>query len=57
VAYNSNSNAGDGRLTMRDVSAVFYLGCDECSETIKTVDTDYVLDLMNVWANTYENED
>lgn len=25
----------DGRLTMRDVETQFYLGCEECSETLK----------------------
>jgi hypothetical protein len=28
------SGVADGRLTMRDVVTEFYLGCEECSETL-----------------------
>lgn len=38
----------DGRLTMRDVETQFYLGCDECSETLITgVTADQVLPVLN----------
>jgi hypothetical protein len=28
----------DGRICMREVGPIFYLGCDECSETIRVID-------------------
>lgn len=28
------NSVADGRLTMRDVETQFYLGCEECSETV-----------------------
>lgn len=34
VHPHNNSGVADGRLTMRDVETIFYLGCDHCSETL-----------------------
>lgn len=37
------NTVADGRLTMRDVETQFYLGCEECSETlIHSVSADQV---------------
>lgn len=37
------NTVADGRLTMRDVETQFYLGCEECSETlIHSVSVDQV---------------
>lgn len=37
------TRVADGRLTMRDVETQFYLGCEECSETlIHSVSADQV---------------
>lgn len=42
------NTVADGRLTMRDVETQFYLGCNECSETLITgVTADQVLPLLN----------
>lgn len=35
------------RLNTQDVKCVFFLGCDECSETLKIVDADKVAALLN----------
>jgi hypothetical protein len=47
LAWNAHpkklTGVADGRLTMNDVTAVFYLSCDYCSETlIPEVDLDDV---------------
>lgn len=36
-----------GRLTTSDVSGLFYLGCDECSETVANVSAEQVAAFMN----------
>ena len=51
-AQTTNSGVVDGRLRMHDVSTVFYLGCNHCSETIRTVSGDDVAQWMNTAANT-----
>lgn len=33
----TNSGVVDGRLRMHDISTVFFLGCNCCSTTIRTV--------------------
>jgi len=50
-AQTTNSGVVDGRLRMHDVSTVFYLGCNHCSETIRTVSGDDVAQWMNTAAN------
>lgn len=42
----------DGRLRMHDVSTVFYLGCNCCSETIRTVSGGDVAHWLNMTANS-----
>jgi hypothetical protein len=42
---------GDGRLRLSDVSVIFYLGCDECSETVQVRTSDEVVDEMNKEIN------
>ncbi len=32
----------DGRIKMHEVGVTFFLGCDECSETLRIVDGDVV---------------
>ena len=39
--------ANQGRLTTSDVTPVFVLGCDDCSEQIHTVPIHELLDEMN----------
>lgn len=36
TAPHKKNGVADGRLTMRDVETIFYLGCEECSETLLT---------------------
>lgn len=43
----NRSEVQQGRLNTRDVECVFFLGCDQCSETLATVSADRVVDLMN----------
>ena len=43
----NRSDVHQGRLRSNDVECLFFLGCDECSETLMTVGADKVADLMN----------
>ena len=43
----NRSNVQQGRLNTSDVECVFFLGCDECSETLQTISADSVAGLMN----------
>ena len=38
----NRSSVVDGRICMRDVGVIFFLGCDKCSETVKIIDGDVV---------------
>jgi hypothetical protein len=42
----TNSGVADGRLRMHDVTTVFFLGCNCCSETIRTMSGDEVARMM-----------
>jgi hypothetical protein len=47
--YADTKNYGgvqDGRICMGEVGPIFYLGCDECSDTIKVIDGDKVAKLL-----------
>ncbi|MEY2632352.1 MAG: hypothetical protein RIR00_1006 [Pseudomonadota bacterium] len=50
-SQTTNSGVVDGRLRMHDVSTVFYLGCNCCSETIRTRSGDDIARLMTEMAN------
>jgi hypothetical protein len=43
----NRSNVQQGRLNTSDVECLFFLGCDECSETLQTISADNVAGLMN----------
>jgi hypothetical protein len=43
----NRSNVQQGRLNTSDVACLFFLGCDECSETLQTISADEVANLMN----------
>lgn len=43
--YNQSSVA-DGRLTMHNIDVRFFLGCDDCSETLMFVSGEAVADMM-----------
>jgi hypothetical protein len=36
----------DGRICMREVGPIFFLGCDECSETIKIIEGEIVAEFL-----------
>ena len=36
----------DGRICMREVGVIFFLGCDYCSETIRVIDGDKVAAML-----------
>lgn len=38
--------AQDGRICMREVAPVFFLGCDECSETIRVIHGGAIAELL-----------
>ncbi len=43
----SNTPVQNGRLRLNEVSGLFYLGCDECSETVARVDANEVACFLN----------
>jgi hypothetical protein len=43
----NRSSVQQGRLNTSDVECLFFLGCDECSETLATVSADKVASMMN----------
>ena len=48
-AHNANrSGVMEGRLRTHEVSCLFILGCDDCSETLKVVSADKIAERMNV---------
>jgi hypothetical protein len=40
----------DGRLALHDVGVEFYMHCEECSETLATVDAEHVADFLTRWT-------
>jgi hypothetical protein len=50
--YTPRNTAGvvDGRLRLHDVRVEFYLGCEECSETLAVVDAEYVARFLSALA-------
>lgn len=47
TSITNRSNVQQGRLNTSDVECLFFLGCDECSETLQTISADKVANLMN----------
>lgn len=43
----NRSNVMQGRLNTNEVECIFFLGCDECSETLATVSADKVASALN----------
>lgn len=43
----NRSDVQQGRLNTHDVECLFFLGCDNCSETLATISADKVAGLMN----------
>jgi formate-dependent nitrite reductase cytochrome c552 subunit len=47
VAIQNASPVLDGRLMMHDIRIIGYLGCEECSETVQTVNQDELEAMLN----------
>ena len=43
---DTNSGVVDGRLRLNEVHTIFYLGCNNCSETVKVVSGDKIAAMM-----------
>lgn len=43
----NQDGAVDGRICMREVTVLFFLGCEECSETLTIMSGDQVCQLLN----------
>ena len=46
TSLQNNGSAGDGRLKLNEVSCIFVLGCESCSETLQIVPADLVARVM-----------
>ena len=49
-SHETNSGVVDGRLRMHDIHTVFFLGCENCSNTVSTLSADEItayLDAMH----------
>lgn len=47
ISTRGPSDVQDGRIRMSEVSAIAYLACEECSETIRTAYEDEVNEMLN----------
>ena len=45
-SQDTQSGVADGRLGLNEVTTLFYLGCEYCSETIRTVTGDDLAFMM-----------
>ena len=48
----THTNIQDGRLKLNEVTCLFFLGCDYCSETLATINADRVAAAMTEQART-----
>lgn len=46
-AITIHNKVQQGRLTTKDVSGLFYLGCDECSETVARASAEEIATFLN----------
>ncbi|OHY63819.1 hypothetical protein BB778_04115 [Pluralibacter gergoviae] len=51
TAIVGNNSVQNGRLRTNDVSSIFYLGCDECSETLARVSATDVAAFLNAYRS------
>lgn len=45
-APDNRGGVTDGRICMREVSVIFFLGCNACSETLRTVSGEEVAEWL-----------
>jgi len=50
IVNPSPAGPGDGRLKIHELTATFYIACDECSETLRTFTLDELVHLLNTWT-------
>lgn len=51
ISHTTNSSSPDGRLRMNEIQTVAYLGCQKCSETVRTLDERGILDALRSSTN------
>jgi hypothetical protein len=51
VGTKGPNDVVDGRIRMSEVSAIAYLACEECSETLNVINEDEINDMLNVGNN------
>jgi hypothetical protein len=52
--YAGKRNMGgvqDGLIKMNEIEPIFFLGCDECSETLSIINADFVAEIMTEIIN------
>lgn len=50
AGVQSNGSAVNGRLRLHDIRPIFYLSCENCSETMLIVHADKIAEAMNTHA-------
>lgn len=47
VGTKGPNDVTDGRIRTSEVNAIAYLGCEECSETLRVIDSDEIETMLN----------
>lgn len=47
MVMENKSGVQEGRLRTQDVSVLYFLGCADCSETLRVVSGQKILELLN----------
>lgn len=57
-SQKNTSGVVDGKLRLSEVSTEFFLGCEECSETLGVIDGDKLADMItqSIQSNNEENK-
>lgn len=48
VSCRGPNDVQDGRIRLSEISAIAYLGCEECSETLKIIDSEEIEERLNL---------
>jgi len=54
ASVENTGGCEDGRIRLHEVSGIFTLGCDECSETVAVVNADDIANFINNIKNVVE---
>lgn len=49
TANTIRSDVGQGQLNTNDVECLFFLGCNDCSETLRVMSADEVAYGLTIW--------